>query len=196
MGCYVIDTDELRKKGYSNQLIGKIKLCAPRQASESEAALFRMSDARVMELLGLSEMEMQGLAKDHSLPPKKGQSGERYYDAREIIKALYQKAKGGDNSVDKDLKLARKKKLDIENALHERELVSRKKAEERNVKILQAVSTIIQRAIKTASVMVVGCVNSLDAEEIIRSQYKDALRMLKEQGDNKEWLEAAPNEKA
>lgn len=145
-------------------------------------------------LLGCTEQDIQTRTKQGEFPHREGSWKARFYDLRTVIKFLWDGRGSSGMDVDKELKKKRIIGEDIKNKIKLRQYISKSRAEERSVRILNAAMNMIQYAIKKASPQLVGCTTSIDAEMILTSKFREALTVLKEEATNKEWVNEISDE--
>lgn len=145
-------------------------------------------------LLGCTEQDIQTRTKQGEFPHRQGSWKARFYDLRNVIKFLWDGRGSSGMDVDKELKKKRIIGEDIKNKIKLRQYISKDRAEERSVRILNAAMNMIRYAIKKASPQLVGCPTSIEAEMVLTNKFREAITILKEEATNKEWVNEITDE--
>jgi len=189
------DMVKASNNGFSPMMLRRLRtVCQPSDEAAMYARYF-FPEEEIPKMLEIDKTTIMVLSRQGQFPSKEGPKGARMYDIRKVARRLWDLQAEPKTKADTALKLARIRKVDEEPRLKMGFYVKKAGAENRMVNLLRAVRNAILYAIKNSAVQVLGFTNAIDAEKILRREYKSAIKTLEEQAENKEWMDEDYEEK-
>ena len=185
MAIITVDTNKLLRNKIAPAQIKIIKDDCIADDKAKEDNRYFISDIDVQKILKVNNFNLANATKKGLFPVKRGQSGYKGYDIREILKYLWDSMHG--TNIDLRIKKQKEIELTLRNKVALGEFVKKETAQDRTVSLINVIKKMFFYVIKASSAMLVGCSSARVAEKIISEQFKEIFNVLENEAKKVEW---------